>query len=78
MPTLEVDDSAPSTVRRAQSFLDLHYANLRVLKIEQDFYDLARAYLTRAAAAGVRRARSSSTRRRTWPTGCRWRRCSAG
>ncbi len=39
-----------------QSFLDLHYANLRVLKIEQDFYDLARAYLARAAAAGVRRA----------------------
>jgi adenosine deaminase len=27
-----------------------------VLKIEQDFYDLASAYLTRAAAAGVRRA----------------------
>jgi adenosine deaminase len=39
-----------------QSFLDLHYANLRVLKFEQDFYDLASAYLTRAAAAGVRRA----------------------
>jgi adenosine deaminase len=27
-----------------------------VLQIEQDFYDLARAYLARAAAAGVRRA----------------------
>jgi adenosine deaminase len=39
-----------------QAFLDLHYANLRVLKQEQDFYDLAQAYLTRAAAAGVRRA----------------------
>ena len=39
-----------------QAFLDLHYANLKVLKQEQDFYDLARAYLTRAAAAGVRRA----------------------
>ena len=39
-----------------QSFLELHYANLRVLRIEQDFYDLARAYLARAAAAGVRRA----------------------
>src|SRR5271155_5546182 len=39
-----------------QSFLDLHYANLRVLQRQQDFYDLARAYLTRAAAAGVRRA----------------------
>jgi adenosine deaminase len=39
-----------------QSFLDLHYANLRVLRQEQDFYDLARAYLARASAAGVRRA----------------------
>jgi adenine deaminase len=39
-----------------QAFLDLHYANLRVLQREQDFYDLAHAYLTRAAAAGVRRA----------------------
>ena len=39
-----------------RDFLDLYYANLSVLKHEQDFYDLARAYLTRAAAAGVRRA----------------------
>jgi adenosine deaminase len=39
-----------------QAFLDLYYASLRVLQREQDFYDLARAYLTRAAAAGVRRA----------------------
>jgi adenosine deaminase len=39
-----------------QDFLDLYYASLAVLKQERDFYDLARAYLTRAAAAGVRRA----------------------
>jgi adenosine deaminase len=39
-----------------QSFLDLHYSNLRVLRTEPDFYDLASAYLARAAAAGVRRA----------------------
>ena len=39
-----------------QSFLDLYYANLQVLRTEQDFYDLAAAYLARAAAAGVRRA----------------------
>jgi|SRR5450631_150796 adenosine deaminase len=39
-----------------QSFLDLYYANLPVLRTEQDFYELAHAYLTRAAAAGVRRA----------------------
>jgi adenosine deaminase len=39
-----------------QAFLDLYYASLKVLQREQDFYDLAQAYLTRAAAAGVRRA----------------------
>jgi len=39
-----------------QAFLDLYYASLRVLQQEQDFYDLAQAYLTRAVAAGVRRA----------------------
>jgi adenosine deaminase len=39
-----------------QDFLDLHYANLQVLRTEQDFRDLASAYLARAAAAGVRRA----------------------
>lgn len=39
-----------------QSFLDLYYRNLQVLRTEQDFYDLARAYLTRAREGGVRRA----------------------
>jgi adenine deaminase len=39
-----------------QAFLDLYYASLHVLQQEEDFYDLAQAYLTRAAAAGVRRA----------------------
>jgi adenosine deaminase len=39
-----------------QSFLDIYYANLAVLRTEDDFYDLAMAYLTRATAAGVRRA----------------------
>jgi adenosine deaminase len=39
-----------------QSFLDLYYANLAVLRTDQDFYDLASAYLARAAAGGVRRA----------------------
>ena len=57
MPTLDVDElRAKYRFDSLQSFLDLYYANLRVLKIEQDFYDLARAYLARAAAAGVRRA----------------------
>jgi adenosine deaminase len=39
-----------------QSFLDLHYRNVRVLRTEADFYELAAAYLARAASAGVRRA----------------------
>jgi len=49
-------------VRRAyvfsdlQSFLDIYYAGCRVLLTEQDFYDLTRAYLVRAAAQGVRHA----------------------
>jgi len=39
-----------------QSFLDIYYAGCRVLLKEQDFYDLTWAYLTRAAAQGVRHA----------------------
>ncbi|MEC5183347.1 adenosine deaminase [Cryobacterium sp. MP_3.1] len=39
-----------------QSFLDIYYDNLAVLRTEADFYDLGMAYLTRASAAGVRRA----------------------
>ena len=39
-----------------QSFLDVHYANLKVLRTEQDFYDLAASYLEHARAGGVRRA----------------------
>ncbi|WP_445155122.1 adenosine deaminase [Arthrobacter sp. Hor0625] len=39
-----------------QSFLDLYYANMAVLQTEQDFADMTRAYLARAATAGVRHA----------------------
>ena len=39
-----------------QSFLDRYYAAARVLVTEQDFHDLAWAYLERAAADGVVRA----------------------
>ena len=57
MPTLDVDElRAGYRFDGLPSFLRLYYANLRVLKIEADFYDLASAYLSRAAAAGVRRA----------------------
>ncbi|MCU1544739.1 MAG: adenine deaminase [Microbacteriaceae bacterium] len=39
-----------------QSFLDVHYSNLTVLRTERDFHDLAFGYLKRSAAGGVRRA----------------------
>lgn len=39
-----------------QSFLDLYYALMAVLRTEDDFTDLTDAYLTRAAAQGVRHA----------------------
>jgi len=39
-----------------QSFLDIHYSNLAVLRTERDFHELALGYLTRAAQGGVRRA----------------------
>jgi adenosine deaminase len=37
-----------------QSFLDIYYASCSVLRTEQDFYDLTRAYLDRAIADNVR------------------------
>jgi len=57
LPHASVED-----VRRAyvfsdlQSFLDIYYAGCHVLLMEQDFYDLTWAYLTRAATQGVRHA----------------------
>ena len=39
-----------------QSFLDIYYAGASVLLKEEDFYDMARAYLKRAAADNVLRA----------------------
>ena len=39
-----------------QSFLNLYYDNMAVLRTEQDFADMTRAYLSRATAAGVRHA----------------------
>ena len=39
-----------------QSFLELYYQGAAVLRTEQDFYDLMSAYLTCAAADGVRHA----------------------
>src|SRR5918998_2316482 len=39
-----------------QSFLDLYYEATRVLVHERDFYELALAYITKAASQGVRHA----------------------
>ncbi|WP_243788557.1 adenosine deaminase [Saccharopolyspora gloriosae] len=39
-----------------QSFLDIYYANMAVLRTAADFHDLAAAYLDRCAAQGVRHA----------------------
>lgn len=39
-----------------QSFLDLYYDNMSVLRAERDFYDLALHYLARAHKAGVHHA----------------------
>ena len=39
-----------------QDFLDLYYQGMSVLRQEQDFHDLAMAYLRRAAAQNVRHA----------------------
>jgi adenosine deaminase len=37
-----------------QSFLDLYYAGMSVLQVEQNFYDLTWAYMQKAAAQNVR------------------------
>ena len=53
---------SPAEARRAyafgdlQSFLDVYYEGMGALRTERDFRDLARAYLERARADGVRHA----------------------
>ncbi|MCU1633571.1 MAG: adenine deaminase [Micrococcaceae bacterium] len=58
--TLPYADTTDLAARYAftdlQSFLDLYYATMDVLRTEADFADMTRAYLRRAAAAGVRHA----------------------
>jgi adenosine deaminase len=57
LPTYDPADlTARYVFADLQSFLDVHYANLTVLRTERDFRDLALGYLTRSAAGGVRRA----------------------
>ncbi|WP_289017234.1 adenosine deaminase [uncultured Ornithinimicrobium sp.] len=55
LPWADIDDlRSRYDFTGLQHFLDLYYANMAVLRTEEDFADLARAYLARAAAGGVR------------------------
>lgn len=57
LPYADADDlRARYDFTDLQSFLDLYYANMAVLRTEEDFAAMTRAYLARAAAAGVRHA----------------------
>jgi adenosine deaminase len=51
-PTVEALRAAYS-FSRLQDFLDLYYQGANVLRVEEDFHDLALAYIARAAADGV-------------------------
>jgi adenosine deaminase len=57
LPYADVDAVRKAYVfSNLQSFLDIYYAACSVLLYEEDFFDLAWAYLQRAHADGVRRA----------------------
>ncbi len=55
LPYANIDEiRAAYEFSNLQSFLDIYYAGARVLQTEQDFDDLTRAYLERAAQDNVR------------------------
>jgi adenine deaminase len=57
LPYRDVEDlRSRYTFTDLQSFLDLYYTNMQVLRTEEDFADLTDAYLRRARQAGVRHA----------------------
>ncbi|MEV4221364.1 adenosine deaminase [Nonomuraea sp. NPDC049725] len=57
LPTFDVDAiRARYDFTNLQSFLDVYYENMAVLRTDRDFYDLTAAYLRRAEAQGVRHA----------------------
>ncbi|KMS50909.1 adenosine deaminase [Novosphingobium barchaimii LL02] len=54
IPYASVEDvRAAYDFSNLQDFLDIYYAGAAVLRVRQDFHDLAMAYFTRAAADGV-------------------------
>ncbi|MEV0144246.1 MULTISPECIES: adenosine deaminase [unclassified Nonomuraea] len=57
LPTFDTEEiRARYDFADLQSFLDVYYDNLAVLRTDQDFHDLAAAYLRRADQQGVRHA----------------------
>ncbi|WP_098484997.1 adenosine deaminase [Georgenia soli] len=57
LPYADLDDlRSRYSFTDLQSFLDLYYANMAVLRTAEDFHDLTTAYLARAREAGVRHA----------------------
>ncbi|KAF9318684.1 Alpha-adducin, partial [Linnemannia elongata] len=57
LPYVDVDELRKAyDFEDLQSFLNLYYELMAVLRTERDFEDLADAYLARAAAQGVRHA----------------------
>lgn len=57
LPYKSVDElKAQYDFSNLQEFLDIYYQGAAVLQTEQDFYDLAMAYLVKAHAQGVQRA----------------------
>ncbi|MBN6053434.1 adenosine deaminase [Nonomuraea sp. RK-328] len=57
LPTFDTEEiRARYDFADLQSFLDVYYDNMAVLRTEQDFHDLAAAYLRRAGEQGVRHA----------------------
>ncbi len=57
LPYKDIDDlKSRYEFTDLQSFLDLYFANMAVLRTAEDFADLTRAYFRRAAAAGVAHA----------------------
>ncbi|KAF0962204.1 adenosine deaminase [Rhodococcus sp. T7] len=54
LPYADLDDlRSRYQFTNLQSFLDLYFANMQVLRTAQDFADLTRAYFARASAGGV-------------------------
>jgi adenosine deaminase len=57
LPYRSVDElKARYSFTDLQSFLDIYYANMAVLRTKRDFHDLAAAYFRRAGTQGVRHA----------------------